>query len=167
MHKRLFIFAIIGILFTSLLGTLSHFVYEWSGGNIFVGLFTPVGESTWEHMKLLFFPMLLYGFFSISYLERDFSCISYAYPWGILAGVFAIPVIFYTYSGILGRNYTVMDILTFYISLIIAFTVVYIIITQCKGRRNPLLPWLLVVILSVCFMVFTIFPPSLGMFKSY
>lgn len=166
MHKKLLIYAIIGILFTSLLGTLSHFVYEWSGQNFLAGLFTPVSESTWEHMKLLFFPMVLYGL-AIPYLERDFPCISYAYPLGILAGVFAIPVIFYTYSGILGRNYTVMDILTFYISVIFAFVAVYFIASQCKGRKNPLLPWFLVIILSVCFMVFTIFPPSLGIFKSY
>lgn len=119
------------------------------------------------HKKLLFFPMLLYWLFAISCLKQDFPCLSYAYPWGILAGVFSIPVIFYTYSGILGRNYTVMDILTFYISVIIGFAVIYVTASQCKNRREPLLPWFLVILLAVCFMVFTVFPPELGIFREY
>lgn len=61
MQKKLLAFIIIGVLVTSVLGTLFHFTYDWSGQNFLVGLFTPVSESTWEHMKLLFFPMLLYG----------------------------------------------------------------------------------------------------------
>ena len=43
------------ILSVSLLGTLLHFTYRWSGRN---PLIAPVNESVWEHMKLLFFPML-------------------------------------------------------------------------------------------------------------
>ena len=54
-------FTVIGILFVSVAGTLLHFVYDWSGQNPLVGFFAPVNESTWEHMKLLLFPMLLYG----------------------------------------------------------------------------------------------------------
>ena len=49
-------FIIIGIL-----GSLSHFVYEWSGNNRFVGYFFAVNESTWEHLKLLFFPTVVYS----------------------------------------------------------------------------------------------------------
>lgn len=54
---------IIGILFVLVTGTLSHFLYDWSGRLPVVGLFAPVNESVWEHMKLLFFPMLLYALF--------------------------------------------------------------------------------------------------------
>lgn len=55
---------IVGILFVSVLGVLMHFVYEWSGSNRFVGLFAPINESTWEHMKLLFFPCSYMDFWS-------------------------------------------------------------------------------------------------------
>lgn len=82
--KKLLLYTIAGILFTSVTGTLAHFVYDWSGQNVLAGLFTPVSESTWEHMKLLFFPMLLYGFFTMFCLHKDFPCISHAYPLGIL-----------------------------------------------------------------------------------
>ncbi|EFC94286.1 hypothetical protein CLOSTHATH_07548, partial [Hungatella hathewayi DSM 13479] len=40
---------LIGILFVSVTGTLSHFLYQFSGNCFLTGLFSPVGESTWEH----------------------------------------------------------------------------------------------------------------------
>nr|WP_236945659.1 DUF6512 family protein [Enterocloster clostridioformis] len=65
---------IAGILSVSLLGTLLHFTYRWSGRNPLIGLIAPVNESVWEHMKLLFFPMLLFGLWSLKG-ETD-ACIS-------------------------------------------------------------------------------------------
>ena len=59
--KSLKWFCIIGAVTTIILGIVSHFVYDWTGGNFFVGLFFPVNESTWEHMKLLYFPLLLFA----------------------------------------------------------------------------------------------------------
>ncbi len=56
---------ICGILFTSVLGSLLHFVYEWTGENPLAALFSPVNESVFEHCKLLFFPALLYTLFEI------------------------------------------------------------------------------------------------------
>ena len=40
------------------LGCINHFVYDWSHGLALAALFCPVSESTWEHLKLLFFPFL-------------------------------------------------------------------------------------------------------------
>lgn len=51
----------IGFFFCLILGSLSHFFYQWSGNTPAVGLFSPVNESAWEHMKLVFFPVLLYA----------------------------------------------------------------------------------------------------------
>ncbi len=155
----------VGILFTSILGTLAHFVYGWTGENVLTGLFAPVSESTWEHMKLLFFPMLLYGFLSKKYLKHESPCYCYAYLTGLLAGTFAIPVLFYTYSGILGKNYMVIDILIFYLSVILAFFVVYRTASQCKQEKSPFLPGIFVILLAACFIVFTFFPPQLGIFQ--
>lgn len=170
MRKKLLSYIIAGILFTAFFGTVLHFFYEWSNQNFLVGLFAPVNESTWEHMKLLFFPILLYGIFMDIRLGKDYPCISLAYPIGILAGTFLIPVMFYTYSGILGKNYTPIDILIFYISVIIAFTVIHIETSSCTENnihpgKKCLFPWLLVLLLAACFMIFTIYPPSLGIFR--
>lgn len=56
-------------LFISILGTLLHFTYEWSQNNAIVGLFSAVNESTWEHLKLLFFPMLFLTLFELFFFR--------------------------------------------------------------------------------------------------
>ena len=170
MQKKLLCYTIACIVFTSILGTLAHFIYEWSNENFLVGLFTPVSESTWEHMKLLFFPMLLYGVFICARLAREYPCLTYAYPLGILVGTFAIPALFYTYSGILGTTYTPIDILIFYISVVLAFSIVYVGTLRCQQKgsfvqKSPFFFWLLVFVLAISFMIFTIHPPSLGIFQ--
>ena len=59
MRKRLLFWELAGFLWTVAAGTLLHFVYDWSGGNQIAAAFSGVNESTWEHMKLLFFPLFL------------------------------------------------------------------------------------------------------------
>lgn len=57
--KKLLKYQILSAIFTIILGTLLHFTYEWSGNNAFVGAFSSINESTWEHLKLAFYPMLI------------------------------------------------------------------------------------------------------------
>ena len=52
---------IIGLLVTSIVGTLLHFLYEWFGEAAWIAPFSGVNESTWEHMKLLFWSMFLFS----------------------------------------------------------------------------------------------------------
>lgn len=63
-------YVVIGFFVVGILGTLFHFVYDWAGKLWLVGLFVPVNESTWEHMKLLFIPMLIYIMFGYLYIKR-------------------------------------------------------------------------------------------------
>lgn len=72
MGKRLNFWPLAGFLTVSALGTLAHFAYEWSGKQLLAGAFCAVNESTWEHMKLLFFPALLFTMIQIAAAqERD------------------------------------------------------------------------------------------------
>ena len=56
--KKIKIISIIGIL---ILSFISHFMYDLFPNIIFSFIF-PVNESIWEHMKILFTSILLYGF---------------------------------------------------------------------------------------------------------
>ena len=58
MKRSLTLWQFFGFAFTSLLGTLLHFLYEWTGKSPLVAPFSGVNESTWEHMKLLYVGML-------------------------------------------------------------------------------------------------------------
>ena len=51
---------IIGIIFISIIGTLLHFMYEFSGHNKIVSLFAAVNESTWEHIKIALTPTFIW-----------------------------------------------------------------------------------------------------------
>ena len=51
----------ISIIIISLIGTISHFLYDISNHNKFVGLFSAVNESTWEHIKIALTPALLWS----------------------------------------------------------------------------------------------------------
>ena len=52
---------IVGLLWTLAAGNLLHFVYDWTGQSVAAGLFSAVNESTWEHMKLLAVPWILFS----------------------------------------------------------------------------------------------------------
>lgn len=70
-YKR---YIVTGFLFVGILGTLFHFVYDWCGHARLIGLFVPVNESTWEHMKLLFIPMLIYIAICFQYVKKKVGC---------------------------------------------------------------------------------------------
>ncbi|WP_124066115.1 DUF6512 family protein [Clostridium sp. E02] len=147
-----------GILFVFIVGTLLHFTYEWSGNNSIVGYFSPVNESVWEHMKMLFFPMLVYGLFTLG--TTNDSCKSSAFSASILIGTFLIPIIFYTYTNLLGRNFLILDILTFLISIIIAFICYYFFTIHCTfGKYDRPLSFG-VFLLLIAFIIFTHLPPK-------
>lgn len=155
----------IGIVFVIIVGTLSHFFYEWSGRNTVIGLFTPVNESTWEHMKLLFFHMLLISIAINAKLKQSYPCITSSLAFGILLGTFLIPILFYTYTGILGFHLLFLDILTFIISVIAAFYAVYKLTLSCGAKPDTALLIITLFFILVCFLVFTYYPPELGLFS--
>lgn len=171
MNKKLYRYTLSGILFTSILGTLSHFLYGWSGNNPYVGLFTPVNESVWEHMKLLFFPMLLYFLFEKLMLGNYPPSLSCCNAVSLLTGTFLIPVVFYTYTGILGFHLAPLDIATFYISVIAAFLLRHALCARLHAQKKKISKtrclWLtaLVLLIFLCFLIFTSCPPDIGLFR--
>lgn len=162
--NRLKTYTIIGIIFVTILGTLSHFFYEWSNNNTIIGFVSPVNESTWEHMKLIFFPMLLFSMFAIPKLKKDYPCISSALWFGILSGTFAIPIIFYTYTGIIGYNIFILDILTFIFSVVAAFLISYKLTLSCKMQTYKVLLCMIVCVMAIGFVLFTIYSPNINLF---
>lgn len=163
--KHLKRYTIIGIIFVLITGTLAHFLYDWTGKNPIAGLFTPVNESIWEHMKLLFFPMLIYSCMMIYKFHSKYSCITSALSFGILVGAFLIPLFYYVYTSILGKNVFILDISTFIVSIVIAFWLSYRLTLSCRLESYTSLLCILVCILFICFLVFTYYPPKTTIFQ--
>ena len=68
MKQRSILWQAAGFALVTFGGTILHFLYDWTGGSILVTPFSGVNESTWEHMKLLFWPLFLF-----SVIQRLFS----------------------------------------------------------------------------------------------
>ncbi len=163
--KHLKRYTIIGIIFVLITGTLAHFLYGWTKNNPIIGLFTPINESIWEHMKLLFFPMLLYSLILIIKFQKKYSCIASALSFGILMGAILIPLFYYTYTSILGKNIFILDISTFLLSIMIAFWLSYKLTLSRRLKPCTSLLCILVCVLFVCFLVFTYRPPDTIIFQ--
>ena len=157
----------LSFLFASLLGVLFHFIYEWSDRNFFVGLFFPVNESTWEHLKLVFLPILLISVleYFIGEINRyDYPCIKFR---SALLAMLVIVVLFYTYTGVLGTFIDWVNIVIYFIGMGIAYLYSYRKLSaESPLNCNPGLSLLLTFFLLILFMVFTVYPPSLGLFKA-
>lgn len=151
--KQLKYYTIAGTVFVLVLGSLSHFFYEWSNYNFIIGLFSPVNESVWEHMKLVFFPMLLYSAISFSKLKNIYPCICSSLPSGILLGTLLIPITFYIYTGLLGDHLLLLDIATFIVSVIIGFIAVYRLTVSCKMQKYTCLLWILTGMFMILFFL--------------
>lgn len=154
-----------GILFTLILGTLAHFFYQWSQENPFVGLFTPVNESIWEHMKLLFFPVLLYTLFeTFAFLKIDGHFLTSRLI-GLLAGLFLIPCLFFIYTGFLGRTFIPFDIGIFILSVLVTFLLSRYLELHAVGLSLPLFVlFVILLFFLILFFSFTFSPPDLPLF---
>lgn len=165
MYSKLILqFQILSTIFTIILGTALHFTFKWSNENLYVGAFSAINESTWEHLKLLFFPMFtstIIGYFYIGNNISNFLC---ARSLGIIAALLFTIIFFYTYTGILGTNFAILNIATFIFSAIIGEYLSYRIMIS-DFSCNPKISIMFLIVLLFSFLIFTFFTPQIGLFK--
>lgn len=166
LNKTLMRHAVISFIFVCVAGTLLHFLYDWTGRNEIIGFISGVSESTWEHMKLMFVPMLLYAVFLWIRYRKTFPSVFPAFAIAALIGVFLIPVFYYTYVGILGFTINFLNILIFYICALIASICFYRMALKYDLSRLNVLLFLIHIILAVTFIFFTYNSPNIGIFFS-
>ena len=126
--KKIRNFQIFSIIFTFILGSLFHFTYALSGNNPVVAIFSSINESVWEHLKLLFFPMLLTIIIGYFYIGKDTPNFLCSKTLGIIISMSFIVIFFYTYTGILGRNIPAIDIISFFIATMLGEFISYVLI---------------------------------------
>ena len=106
-------------IFISVLGVLLHFTYDWSNQNSLIGLFSATNESTFEHLKLIFFPMLLLTILEL-YFNKD--NLPENFLGSITIGIFALWLENKLYSKSYISNSTGTKILIFITLLFFLFT---------------------------------------------
>ena len=166
MQKKnsILIFEIISTIFVMVLGTLLHFTYKWSNNNMLVGIFSPINESIWEHLKLMFFPMLITIIIGYLYKGKDIDNYLSSKVIGTIVMLSFTIVFYYTYSGILGTNYTGVDVSIFFIAVALGQYVSYKLM-KTKFHGNNIIATIILLVLLLCFVIFTFFPPNIALFK--
>jgi len=165
MKQTSFLWQAAGFALTTLGGTFLHFLYDWTGGSILASPFSVVNESTWEHMKLLFWPLFLFALVQWPFFkdQKNYWCVKLA---GILLGLILIPVLFYTYNGVFGKSPDWINIAIFYISAALVYLFEWRAfkrdLLQC---RYPRLAFAVICLIGILFVVFTFMPPQIPLFR--
>ena len=167
--KKVLNFQIVSIIFDFILGILLHFTYKWSGDNQIVAAFSAINESTWEHLKLIFFPMLITTIIGYFYIGKEIPQIICAKAIGIAKALLFIVTFFYTYTGIIGTNFAIIDISSFFIAVLLGeYTAYKIMVTNKKSRfnYNKKIAITFLILLLLCFVIFTYYQPQIALFNS-
>ena len=141
-----------------------HFTYELTGENKIVAIYSSINESTWEHLKLIFFPMLISLIIVYFYIGKEIDNYICSKTIGIIVAVLFTVIFFYTYTGILGKNVAVIEISSFIIAVILGEFISYVLIIN-KFKCNNKIFIVVLIILFICFILFTYFTPKIGLFK--
>ncbi len=154
-------------LFISVLGVLLHFTYEWSGDNPIVALFSAVNESTWEHLKLLFFPMLLLTIIELLFTEKRQLPSNYLFARtiGILSGMAFIVIAFYTLTGVFAKLPDAVNIALYFLGVFLALCIENKI-NRGNSQNHSAFAAIILLTLTIAFFVFTKYPPSIGLFAN-
>ena len=165
MKEHSILWQAVGFAFVTFGGTILHFLFEWTGGSVLVSPFSGVNESTWEHMKLLYWPLLFFALVQRVFFmdQKNYWCVKLT---EILLGLILVPVLFYTYNGAFGKSPDWVNITIFYISALIVY-----LYERRAFRKNRMVcpyPWLAfagICLIGVLFVVFTFAPPGIPLFR--
>lgn len=148
-------------------GSLLHFAYAWSGQSWPVALLAAVNESTWEHLKLAFWPGLAWA---VAYwtLRKPSPALAFwaAQSCGLFIVAALIVVLFYGYTAAIGRNLLVLDIGIFFIAILSGQLAAAALLAMT--RRFTVLCWLGLLLLAIqiaAYATFTVLPPPHWLFE--
>jgi hypothetical protein len=152
-----------------ILGTLLHFIYEWSGNNVIIASFSAVNESVWEHLKLVFYPMLILGLIEYYFVKNIANNYIEAKAIGTFTAISFIVISFFTYTGIIGTNFFIIDILIFIISIILGEWTSYKLMKRKNEStiQTKILAGGILIFLLSCFIIFTYVTPQVNLFRDF
>jgi hypothetical protein len=144
-------------------GSLLHFVWEWSGRSPVVAVFAATNESTWEHLKLAFWPALallpiqrrIYGAFPGWLHATAIRC---------LLPSFVIVVLFYGYVALLGSHHLAVDLTIFVIAIFAGEFLGHAVLAHDFGSKSRIGALGLLILATMLFSTLTFSPPDCFLF---
>jgi len=156
---------LVGVVFIVLVGSALHFTFELSGSNPLIGVFSAVNESIWEHLKLSFWPAILYAVIEYRYLKRETGSFFPAKTVGIYLMPLIIVSSFYLYRAFSEENLA-LDILIFILAVAIGQLASYrLMIWKRASKIYTVISIVALILLVSLFIIFTFYPPQLPIFQ--
>ena len=162
-------YMIYGTIPICLIATLNHFLYEFSGKNTIVGMFTPINECVWEHLKLAFYPTILW--WALGYFLYNKKTNIHINKWisSMVISLIISPIIivnfYYTYTGALGIESIVLDVFSLILGVFIGQIVA--INYYENSRYSGIIFYILIAIFIIytgLLTYFTFYPPNIPIF---
>lgn len=148
------------LLGTMMLGILLHFLYRWLPSPV-TAVFSTVRESLWEHVKLVFWPLVAAGYVMAGRGGRTVRPV-----WQLAALVCSLFMlgVGYVYHILLGGTWFVFDLALYVGSVLLGF-----LLPRClwKVTESPALcraARLLYLVMAVLIVWFTFSPPQQVLF---
>ena len=152
---------IISAILAAAAGTALHFLYTISP-NLISALLAPVNESVWEHLKLLFWPVL--G--AAVVLSARAPCRIRLWC-GFLTALLAMPVFLlgmYYLLRRLGLSGLALDILLYYVTRFGGFWLAWHLLRAVRLQRHCGILLMLVILYGAGLILFTFAAPPLKLF---
>lgn len=153
---------VLTFVFTVALGSAMHFFYDWLPIPL-VGLFAPINESVWEHLKLLFWPFLIGCCFLQRTVENRQAFWGAALASGLVMPLFLTGMYYLLNGGFMVASLPV-DLALYAISMLLGFVLL------CMWKARPWAQKALGVLILVagvygaCLILFSIASPNLPIF---
>ncbi len=160
-------YEIVGVVFIILFGSSLHFTFDKSGQNRAVGVISPVNESVWEHLKLAFWPSVIYAAIGFGFLNGSGGSFLFGEVVGTCLILIIIPVVFYSYTAFTrGKCVLAVDIASFVVAVIVGqFASFNFLSYNLLPQSLSLLGFAVMVLLAAVFALFTFHPPRLPIFR--
>jgi len=155
--KKFKIISVIGIFIISF---GAHFVYNLFP-NVVSSIFFPVNESIWEHMKILFTCILLYGIIDYILLKKNnikFNNFKFQLFFTAFISIPIYLIIYLPIYRLIGENLFVSIFLMFVVYVIISYLSYKILISD-EFKIGNLISVYLIIIMYFIFTYLTYFPP--------
>lgn len=157
-----------GIVAIIILGFLLHYSYSWTSSLKIIGVFVPVNESVWEHLKLGYWSLVLFSIFEYLSIKGNANNYYVAKIIGILSLETTILIIFYSCTFITGKHILLIDILSYVLGVILCQYLTYAFF-----RFEPFPMFInrisltLFISLGLLFGITTYYPPHIELFKDF
>lgn len=158
-----YLFIILSTLAAFGLASIFHFTYDWLGQNLFAGLFFPINESVFEHLKLTLYPLAISWGLFYRLIDVPEHLNKYQIFAGILIStltcIYVVLSVYYILSGGFSVQNDVVNILSLLIGILIGqYFACYILMRCLVSKWTGMACGILLLIMGITFVYFTLYP---------